>query len=253
MVRGYYIAGTGMITERARLNVISNNIANVDTVGYKKDSMLSRSFNDLLLQRTNDPALGVTYPDVGPINTGVYADETVTSFNQGMVESTGLKTDMMINGDAFFVVKGTGDELYTRAGNFTLDGEGNLLDAYGNFVQSESGNIKLTNEQFTVYPDGTIIDDVSGAEAGKIKMVAFEDNNKLLKVGTNMFSANGAQDKTPDETVTVTQGAIETSNADVATEMVNMIIANRAYGSNAQTLQLIDGTVEKAVNNIAAF
>ncbi|MDD3920000.1 MAG: flagellar basal body protein, partial [Eubacteriales bacterium] len=94
MIKGLYIAGTGMLSERSRMDVITNNIANTDTLGYKKDALLTRSFKDMLLERMNDPERGDQTPNVGPLNTGVYADELITSFDAGTPEQTGLTTDL---------------------------------------------------------------------------------------------------------------------------------------------------------------
>lgn len=254
MIKGLYIAGTGMLSERSRMDVITNNIANTDTLAYKKDSLLTRSFADMLLERMNDPERGDRVPNVGPLNTGVYADELITSFDAGTPENTGLDTDFYLRGPGFFIVKTPEGDRYTRAGNFSVDQNGKLVDANGYFVQGEGGSdITLTSEYFIVDAEGNILDGVTGQSAGKFNLVEFENLGGLNKLGNNLFAdVRDAGVKAATETEVI-QGAIETSNVNIATEMVNMIITNRAYDSNQQAMRMIDSTLEKAVNEIASF
>ncbi len=132
MIRSFYIAGTGMMTQRSKMDVVINNISNADTVGYRQDQMITRSFPDLLLDRLNDTAIVNQY--VGPQNTGVHVDEIIIDFGRGTPEPTEQMTDMAIMGDGFFTVQTPQGVQYTRAGNFQVDVNGTLLTQEGYYV-----------------------------------------------------------------------------------------------------------------------
>jgi flagellar basal-body rod protein FlgG len=253
MVRGLYLAGTGMLVQRSKMDVITNNITNVNTLGYKQDALLSRSFRDMLISRMNDPAVLNQTSEVGPLGTGTHIDEITTSFAQGTPQQTGLATDLCITGDGFFVVNTAQGERYTRAGNFSLDGEGYLVDASGNRVQGDGGDIQLESDRFYVGEGGNIVNLDTGAEVGTLKIVTFEDPQNLRKQGDNLFFNYGGAGAQDAETVSVMQGYIETSNVNTAQEMVDMIITTRAYETSQSVARMIDETLELAVNSIAQF
>jgi len=249
MIRGLYISGTGMLAQRSKMDVITNNISNVDTLGYKQDVLLSRSFEDMLLDRMNDPSVVNARTEVGNLAPGIHIDAIHTQFAQGTPEQTELSTDLCIVGDGFFVVNTDDGERYTRAGNFTLDNDGHLLDANGYRVQGVNGDIQLNSDRFLVTENGQIFDLDTNAEVAQLRIVEFEDpDENLLKEGDNLYSGEGAQDAANSA---VLQGYIETSNVVIAREMVDMIVTSRAYESNQQAVRMIDQTLDKAVNTIA--
>lgn len=256
MLRGLYTAGTGMLVERSRMDVVTNNIVNADTLGYKTDTMISRSFADMLLSRLNDP--NIVYqrstPTIGDHNTGVHVDELITSFAQGTPEQTNLRTDLCIVGNGFFAVNTPEGERYTRAGNFSLDNEGYLLNMDGYYVLDSSSNpIQLTSDRFRITEDGTILNLDENAEVGKLRIVEFEDISQLRKQGDSLYFDYGGANPQEAEGSQVLQGYIETSNVSIAAEMVDMIITNRTYEANQSALRMIDSTLELAANNIARF
>lgn len=253
MVRGLYLAGTGMLVQRSKMDVITNNIANAETLGYKQDSLLSRSFEDMMISRMNDPSVINRRRDVGPLGTGVHIDEVFTSFSQGTPEQTGLTTDLCLTGNAFFVVNTPQGERYTRAGNFTLDAQGYLLDANGNQVQGQGGAIQLESERFLVNEQGQIIDFDTGAQIGALRLVGFENPEGLRKAGDNYFTDFGGSGPREPENAQVLQGYIESSNVNIAQEMVDMIVTSRAYETNQRSARMIDETLGRAVNDIAKF
>lgn len=253
MERGLYIAGTGMLTERNRMDVITNNITNVDTLGYKKDYVLSRSFSDMLLDRVNDPAVLSRTVNVGPLNTGIHIDEVSTDFSAGLPEQTDEPTDLMITGNGFFVVSTPDGDRYTRAGNFTTNADGDLLDANGYYVQDQSGSsINVGTDDFVVNKDGSIYGS-NGEEIAALKVVTFKDTSGLRKAGNNLYYHYKNEQPVEAEDYKVTQGYIETSNVNIASEMVDMIITNRAYETSQSVLKMIDQTLGLAVNDIAKF
>jgi len=253
MIRGLYLAGTGMVIQRSRMDVITNNITNVDTLGYKKDMLLSRSFEDMLIDRMNDPSIVNQTTTVGPLGTGVHIDEMTIAFGQGTPEQISISTDLCLVGDGFFVVNTPEGERYTRAGNFSVDVNGNLVDSQGNYVQGTNGNITVTNENFLIKENGEIWDLETDAQVGTLRMVEFEDVQQLRKTGGNMFTIFGNMQPQEAENTKVMQGYIETSNVNIAQEMVDMIITNRAYESSQQAVKMIDQTLNRTVNDIARF
>ncbi|MDD4074941.1 MAG: flagellar basal-body rod protein FlgF [Eubacteriales bacterium] len=253
MIRGLYIAGTGMLTQRNKMDVITNNLTNADTIGFREESMLSRTFEDMLLDRENDPAVLRQDRQVGPLSTGTHIDEINISFGQGAPEETGLTTDMAIEGDGFFVVNTPAGDRYTRAGNFTLDAQGVLRDVLGNPVQGENGNITLTSDHFVVRSDGTIFDEVTGNQVARLRIVEFTNEDNLREQAGNLFYVYQDAGMRDAENSAVLQGYIESSNVNIANQMVSMIIASRAYETSQRVAGMIDQTLDAAVNDIARF
>ena len=248
MIRSMYISATGMFTQRQRMDVITNNIANVDTTGYKADQAITRSFEDMLISRINDQG---RMTQVGPLNTGAYMDGIATNFTSGNVESTGISTNMCIQGSGFFPVQTPDGVRYTRAGAFTMDVQGNLVTPEG-FPLLGEGNapIRLEPGAFSVSATGDITQ--KDAIAGRVNIVDFADTTPLRKVGDNLFDANGAQTRAA-EGFTVLQGAVETSNVNEASEASDMITVSRLYEANQRMLRASDEMLGRAVNDIARF
>lgn len=253
MIRGLYLAGTGMLYQRNNMDVITNNLSNVDTGGFRQEEMLSRSFKDMLLDRRNDPAVVRASREVGPLNTGIHIDEILTSFTQGPVEQTELSTDMAIEGEGFFVVATPNGDRYTRAGNFHLTSEGRLVDSEGNAVQGEGGEITLEHDRFLVKENGTIYNEDTGAEVGRLRIVEFENLDNLRQEGGTRFYEYQDAGLRDAENSQVLQGYIEGSNVSTVDEMVDMLVASRAYESAQRAVGMIDETLDSAVNSIARF
>ena len=252
MIRSLYIAATGMMTQRSKMDVTTNNIGNADTTGYKTDQMVSRSFKDMLLERINDPAVLSARAEVGPLNTGTHIDEIVTDFTSGPQEETGETTDLAIQGDGFFCIQAPQGTAYTRSGNFYVNAAGDLVTQEGYYVLGENGGkIHTGGTDFTVSEDGTVR--VDGNAAGKIKVVQFKDMTSLRKMGDNLYMSYNNETPAQAANPVVKQGYLESSNVDIATEMVNMMTINRAYESNQRIVMMVDGTLDKAVNELARF
>ena len=246
MVRGLFIAGTGMFTQQRRMDVVTNNIVNAETIGFKKDTMVTQSFRDLIIDRIHDPHSGNTR--VGPLNTGIFSDETLISFARGAMEETERGTDMAIEGDGFFVVETQDGERYTRAGDFYVNLEGYLLNPDGLYVLGEGGRLQ-TGRDFSLALDGTITR-ADGTEAGRLRIVDFEDRLVLRKQGHNLFSAHNDAPATQLENPRVIQNMIENSNVDIGREIVDMIEVTRSYEANQRIARMTDETLNRAVNDV---
>ena len=247
MVRGLYIAGTGMMLQRRHMEVITNNIANADTTGFKKEHLVSHSFDEVLVRRINDPSVVRQTRLVGPLNLGTQVDQLYVNFAEGDLEGTERSTDLALVGDAFFVVQTQDGERYTRSGAFYIDQLGYLVDGEGNFLLGGNGPIYVGGLDFTV-------DNTGGVRVGEdfvdtIRVASFADNGSLRKQGSNLFFSLDAPQAVANQH-SVMQGYLEISNVDIGREMVDMLSVFRTYESNQRMLSMIDETVGKAVTEI---
>ncbi len=254
MIRGLYTSGYSMLTLSRKMDTVSNNIANVNTNGFKKDTVVFEEFSDVLVKRFFD---GSDYSSK-PVRVGnmtLYNDiaEVHTDFTQGALESTGLSTDVAINGDesAFFCIAVPQDnqfrEYYTRDGGFKLDAESRLVTRDGYSVMGENGAIILNGSDFVISDRGEVIQ--NGETIDTLKIRKFENPESLRKYGFNLLTVtNESQDAAFEGTIQ--QGFVERSNVDSVKEMVDMITVLRAYESNQKLIQYQDSTLEKAVNEI---
>lgn len=246
MFRGLYIAGTGMMLQRRRMETVTNNIVNADTTGFKKDYLVSHSFDDVLIERANDTGT-VGRNQVGPLSFGAQVDQIYTDFTLGSAENTGKHTDLFIAGDGFFVMMTPQGERYTRSGAFYINFEGCLIDGEGNYLMGNAGPIYVGNEDFSVNENGDVT--VGGEFVDRIRLVSFQDKTSLRKEGGNLYSANIQPEEVTEGSVII-QGALESSNVDIAREMVDMLTVYRAYEANQKMITMIDEINGKAVNEI---
>lgn len=248
MLRSLYIAATGMLVQRKKMDVITNNITNIETTGYKRDQLISRSFKDMLITRINDPAVVNYSTPIGNQNTGVHIDEVSTDFSQGNMEDTGKLTDLALQGPGFFTVSTPGGERYTRDGSFGVNSEGYLVTSDGNYVMGVSGKIRVGTGKFNVSGQGVVT--VNGTPAGKLKIVTFADAKGLRKEGNNLYANYNAQTVATTAETSVKQGYLEGSNVDIAREMVDMISVSRLYDTNQRMVKMLDQSLDKAVNEV---
>lgn len=258
MIRGLYTSGWSMMAINRQVDAITNNIANVNTNGFKRDVAVFEEFPDILAKRINDTR-SRSNPDggVGSMNLGSDIGELFTDYRQGGLVKTDSKLDMSIRGTgkAFFAVtvpgeNGSGDrQMYTRDGAFSIDNQGKLVTKEGYAVLGENGPIYLDNEEFMVQEDGTIVQ--KDVRIGKLLISEFEDPNTLRKLGNNLVQATEDSEEIPFEGQ-VMQGYVEQSNVNVVKEMVSMISAMRAYEANQKILRTHDETLDKTVNEVGA-
>ena len=258
MVRGLYTAWTGMINEQKRLDVISNNMANADTTGYKKQGVTSQSFDDELTIRINDNNMSSSInKKIGYMNLGVKIGETYHDFSQGSLRETGNTYDLALSGEGFFTIQTTNKQgvtstKYTRDGSFTVNTEGYLVTKDGDYVLDTNGErIQIPGAQTAV---NVAIDKlgnitVDGTQVAQLGIVSFANPQALLLYGENMYDATDAAGLQAS-TATVNQGYLEMSNTNVIEEMVDMITITRAYEAGQKMIQTVDNSLQKAVNEI---
>jgi flagellar basal-body rod protein FlgG len=259
MIRALWTAGTGMQAQQFNIDTISNNLANVNTIGFKK---MRAEFEDLLYQTIRQPGSSAYQGQVLPtglqVGHGVRPVATTKIFTQGDFQQSDNPLDLVIEGDGFFQVQlSDGSAAYTRNGAFKVDGEGRLVTSEGYIVQPEiifpSGV-----ENVNIGTDGTISVEVSGEdesqEIGRIDLVTFLNPAGLSNTGKGLYVQTAAS----GDAVTVTPGTegagtiiqyyLEMSNVKVVEEMINMIVAQRAYDVNSKAIQASDEMLEVANN-----
>jgi flagellar basal-body rod protein FlgF len=225
MERGLYIAASGMLAEQIRQDQIANYLANASTPGYKADRTSQRTFGALLL------ANSVTGATVGPQSTAVQVDKVVTDFSAKPARDTGEPLDFAIVGDGFFAVQTAQGTRYTRNGQFAVDPQGRLVTAQGDPVLDAGGNT-ITAANGTVDPRRVGVFNVTNPR---------KEGDSLL-TGTPAGAGTG----------TVRGGALESSGADPARSMVDMIASMRAFEAGQKVIQTIDETLGKAVSQVGA-
>lgn len=262
MIRGLYTSGWSMLANTRKLDVITNNMANVNTTAYKKDTVVFESFPSVLTNRINDTKSPLNPSNViGNMQLSSDVGEVFTNYTQGQLMQTGSKLDFAINDDnsgqntnpAFFTIgvmngndNNTINEYYTKDGSFTLNANNQLVTKEGYYVMGEKGPITLSNADFTVNEKGEIVQ--NGQLVDKLRITQFADGTKLRKFGNNLIQNTDSE--VTDFTGSVIQGSIEQANVNVVDEMVDMIAVMRAYEASQKVLQAQDGTLEKAVTEV---
>lgn len=254
MVRGLYTAWTGMANEQKRLDVISNNLANSATVGYKQENVTNQSFDSMLTLKIKDSSELYNNRPIGSMTMGVKLGEVYTDYGQGSLRETGNTYDLALEGQGFFRVavtdkNGNQSIKYTRDGSFTKSQDGYVVDMNGNRLLGESGEISIPvgATDVVIDTDGSIYS--NGVYLNKIVTSDFDNYDNLEKYGDNMYQAvEGASEFTGQSIMH--QGFTEQSNVNVVAEMVDMIAITRAYEANQKVIQTIDTTLDLAANSI---
>ncbi|WP_221564310.1 flagellar basal body rod protein FlgG [Alkalihalobacillus sp. TS-13] len=264
MLRSMYSGISGMKNFQSKLDVLGNNIANVNTYGFKKGRT---TFKDLVSQQIS----GASAPNanrggVNPKQVGLGSQLSTidTIHTQGSLQTTGRPLDLALSGDGFFVVGDETNSFYTRAGNFYLDQKGDLVNSDGLKLLDTTGqpiNIPVDAESFSIGNDGTVnyIDATSGevTEAGQIGIAKFANNGGLEKVGSNLYQqttnsgevdVNALGTPGEDGAGEIVAGALEMSNVDLSEEFTEMIVAQRGFQANTRIITTSDEILQELVN-----
>jgi len=237
VIQATYSAVAGMVNQQIMMEVITNNLANVSTSGYKRDEL---SFSGMLNPL---PAPEVpTTNNIADLDT-VFA-KFATDYTQGNMQRTDNPLDLALEGDGFFVVQHANEIRYTRSGNFSLNGLGQLVTADGYPVLGVNGVIQIQGDQVDVDDAGQIM--VDGNPVAQLRLTSFQYPDELMKAGNNTFVTKNAGVTEMPSTARVEQGFIEMSNVNPIYEMVKMVEAMRIYESYQKTAQLVNETLEKA-------
>jgi flagellar hook protein FlgE len=261
MLRAMYSGISGMKNFQIKLDVIGNNIANVNTYGFKKGRT---TFKDMVSQQISGASSATaTRGGTNPKQVGLGSQLATidTIHTQGSLQTTGRPLDLSISGDGFFVLLNGTQTVFTRAGNFYLDANGYLVNADGLFVREVGGdkiNIPDTAKSFSIGSDGTVTYiDAAGTlqPAGQITIAKFDNPEGLEKAGSNLFietsnsgapalgTAGGANGEG-----TIVAGTLEMSNVDLSEEFTEMIVAQRGFQANTRIITTSDEILQELVN-----
>lgn len=241
MSQGIYIALSGAKLQQRRLELLSNNLANASTTGYKTDNLSATSFEFVLDEHMTDD---------GNVYNGTYTKtrQVSTDYSTGHIKNTGSPLNMAVDGPGFFVVETPFGERYSRQGNFSLNKDGELVTPDGYKVKGKSLS-GLGNGTLSIDDDGNVY--LNGLSKGSIEIVEFIDQNSLTKQGHNLFAKIRDDIRpTKPENSTVKQGFLEMSNVNVVSEMVDMIEVNRLYEAYQKMIRTIDESSGKAINEL---
>lgn len=253
MVKGLYSAYTGLMQQQNRLDIITNNLANASTTGYKKEGVSSAAFDEVLAVKIKDSSAAYLNRAIGNMSMGVKIGETYTDYSQGSFRVTDNQYDVALSGNGFFAVSftnkaGETSTKYTRDGSFTLTKDGYLVTKDGDFVLGQNGPIQLDtqletkiDENGNIYQNSNLVD--------TLNLVDFTDYNYLSKYGENMYDlVDGGTMQQAD--CRVEQGTLEMSNMNIVSEMVDMISITRNFEANQKIVQTMDDSLDKTVNQV---
>ena len=254
MSGGIYMAASGALAYEKRLEILSNNLANANTAGYKRDHGYFKPF---VLSPDNAVAADNTTPiyqsQASDFWTQLYSK---TDFSAGSLKNTGNGFDLALVGRGFFCVQAPDGDRYTRCGNFMLNSDGVLVSREGWPVAGDGGEIKIKAKgvaveklQFSVDEQGIV--SVDGSQKGRLRLVDFQNPDNLEKVGNTYFKPRSLNDQgTEVEEIQVTQGFLEGSNVEVVRAMTEMIEVLRGYESYQKVIKSIDDTNSKVINDV---
>jgi flagellar basal-body rod protein FlgG len=254
MMKGMYTATTGMVAQQQQIDVISNNIANVNTTGFKKDRA---EFQDLMYQSLNYTAGATSKDTANPtgidVGCGVLISGVTKNHSQGNCATTGNALDVGIQGNGYLqVTMPNGDIMYTRNGALKINSDGTLVNAQGYKLEPEI-TIPAGASNISIASDGTVSAvDTAGAkiELGQITIANFINPSGLRPMGNNLYAATEVSGDpvvgTPgaDGLGSLRQGTLESSNVQLVTEMVDLITAQRGYEANSKSITTTDSMLQ---------
>jgi flagellar basal-body rod protein FlgF len=269
MLRGLYGSASAMIAQQQRQEMLTNNLANANTPGFKADQASLRSFPNMLIKAMDNSKFNPSQNIIGELTTGVYLQESMPNFKQGDLQETSNNTDLALleaqvpineetgrPGALFYTTEtNDGEVRYSRNGNLAVDGQGFLVSSQGHYILNTAGNpIQVDNENFRVGRDGMVFNENNDL-VGQIDVVIAADPMQLVKEGNGLYNFTG-EGLLPtvigngEITYQIQQGFIERSNVDAAQTMTEMMNTYRVFEANQKVLQAYDRSLEKAVNEV---
>lgn len=241
---------SGMSSNQDKINVISNNIVNANTTGYKR---LETEFQDLIRETLNRQSYPTTSPNLNN-GTGVRTTNAIRNFTQGSLKSTGIMSSLAIDGEGMFrVLKPNGTYAYTRNGEFNVDSRGNIVDDKGNLldIQFYDGNsydnLSITKDNFTVNKQGQVF--VNDNLVGKINLYNSNGDNDFIPIGDSLFGIRPGAEPFIETKANIMQGYSEMSNVDIGEEFAELISIQRSFQLNGRGITVADD-MWSMVNNL---
>jgi flagellar basal-body rod protein FlgG len=252
MVRGFYEAASGVLAQQRNFNVISNNIANATTAGYKSEALVGSSFAEHMVARVGDGPI-FQQRSIGPATFFTTNIDEYTDFSQGNIENTGRELDMALVGNGFFLIDSESmGEVLTRNGQFSVDEEMNLvLPGAGLVLDDGGGPITLESSSITVDGEGAIrYVDGDGEEVARIGVYTLENMDELEFADKGFFRSEQTPDAAEAGSFRIEQFSVEKSNVNVAVEMSRVIAGQNLYNACTQVVKMYDQLNEALVTHI---
>lgn len=248
-----YTLLSAMKGQQRQMDAVSNNLANVNTTGYKADKVLFREYyNEMAGQDLESEEEKFAHDEfISPMSRGgtsfVMPDHVSPSMSRGPYKTTENPFDLALRSDGFFVVETPHGTRYTRNGQFMRDGQGFLTTNSGDRVQGQKGDIPVKGKEFSVGEDGSILVDNKAVDT--LKVVAFPEQDRLTKLGNSYWAPSSVEQKpAKPEFISIEQRVLESSNVDTVKEMVDMIAVNRSYEASQKLLRSLDDLDEQVIS-----
>jgi len=255
LIKGLYTAGAGMMMQMAKQDAVANNLANVNTGGYKKQIAVTRAFPEMLISRLGEVEKNrrgeyepVPVEVIGGLGTGAAIDKIYSDLSTGSIRQTDNNTDLALNSAGYFAVQTDQGERYTRNGQFKINSEGILTTNQGHPVLDTSNQPITIEGEFQVDDTGNIA--VNGEIIAQLKVVAFENPQYLIREGDNLLAAE--QPANNLDRPGLLQGYIEESNVNAVKEMVELINVVRSYEALQKVVQAEDETTQAAIDQVGS-
>jgi flagellar basal-body rod protein FlgF len=245
MIRGLYAAASGMMSQLMQQDIVANNMANVNTSGFKRTAASFQAVADMALNR-------ITHHQSQPVGHLASQNQLHRSsfdWSPGSIQQTGNPLDVALQGNGFFAVTDTtGNTSYTRNGAFSVSPDGTLITQDGHTVQSEAGPITVPSGAGSIQIDKNGILSANGQQVGRLKRVTFDNLQAMQPVGNSRYTTT--QPEKPAQQASVVQGALERTNVNVMSEMLHSMTAVRTYETLQKTLQAHSDLLKKAVTEV---
>lgn len=241
---------SGMIANQNKINIISNNIVNVNTTGYKR---LEVEFQDLIIESLYKDSYP-TNSNTASVGTGVKISNEFRNFTQGSIRDTGIKSNIAIDGEGFFrVIRPNNTYAYTRNGSFNIDSKGQIVDDNGNILDINFdtnysyGNLNINNESLLINNDGELF--IDNQKVGKINLYTSIGDNDFLSIGDSLFTIKNNRNLMITDNSNIMQGYTEMSNVNMQQEMTDLITIQRSFQMNSKGISVADD-MWSMVNNL---
>ena len=240
LTQAMYAASAGAFKNQQRLDVLANNLANINTPGFKQDKLVFSV--SVGAEKEGDSNTDYLQGPSAPM-----ARSARTDFSQGILRNTDNALDLALDGKGLFCIQTPGGTHYTRNGSFTINGDGVLATKDGHPVLGKGGEIKIDGRNVSVDEEGNV--SVDGSEVGTLKVVSVPQPESLKKMGNTLFASAGADEKEA-EGFKIREGYIESSNVNAIRAMTEMIDISRSYESYQKTIQFLNDATKKSISEV---
>ncbi|NLM22647.1 MAG: flagellar hook-basal body protein [Firmicutes bacterium] len=248
---GLYLAEGAMLTQQVRLELISNNLANIRTPGYKRSEAVQTSFGEWLVHKSRTgPLPQEQRRPVGTMAHNVAIAATPTHWGAGPLQESGRTLDLALMGPGFFQIRAGEENLYTRNGQFTVNQEGYLTTIAGDLVMGEDGPLFLGTEEVRVAADGSLYREE--VFLGRLRIVEFGPEAAFQRVGHTLYRVEGGE-PLPAQGTAVWSGFLESSNVDLTREMTSLLEVRRCYEAAQRVMHTYDSLLARAANELGAL